>query len=172
MRKHAVAATLLVTLAVTLGAGVQDPTERIREADIKADLFTLAGDAMRGREAGTVDELAASAWLAERARDAGLQPAGDNGTYFQFFPMERLRISPTSTVTLAGKDLRMGRDVLPDATIVGTVDGPITVADGDAVDGLTLKDRVLVVRYAPPEQPVQDASPRTVAAMRVWLRAI
>jgi len=155
-----------------VGAGVQDPIDRIREADIKADLFALAGDGMRGREAGTVDELTASAWLAERARDAGLQPAGDNGTYFQFFPMERLRISSTSTVTLDGKDLLMGRDVLPDATVVASVDAPITVAEGDAVDGLALKDRVLVVRYAPAEQPVQDATPRTVAAMRVWLRAI
>jgi len=172
MRTHAAAATLIVTLAATVGAGVQDPIDRIREADVKADLFALAGDAMCGREAGTVDELTASAWLAERARDAGLQPAGDNGTYFQFFPMERLRISSTSTVALDGKELRMGRDVLPDATVVGTVDAPITVADGDAVDGLALKDRVLVVRYAPAEQPVQDASPRTAAAMRVWLRAI
>ena len=31
--------------------------------------------------------------LVERARDAGMLPAGDNGTYFQFFPLERLRVS-------------------------------------------------------------------------------
>jgi hypothetical protein len=172
MRMHATAAALVVALAATLGAGARDPIDRIREADIKADLFALAGDAMRGREAGTLDELAASAWVAERARDAGLQPAGDNGTYFQFFPLERLRVSETSTVALDGKELKMGRDVLPDSAIVGSVDAPITVADGDHVEGLALKDRALVLRYAPAEQAVQDASPRTAAAMRTWLRAI
>jgi len=52
----------------------------IREADIKSDIFTLAGDAMRGREAGTLDELRASMWLAERARAAGLLPAGDRNS--------------------------------------------------------------------------------------------
>jgi peptidase M28-like protein len=135
----------------TLGAGAkafQDPIDRIREADIKNDLFALAGDAMRGREGGTLDELAASAWIAERARDAGLLPGGDNGTFFQFFPLERLRVSASSTVTLGGRTLRMGRDVVPDAPALANVDAPITVADANALTGLALKDRVLVVRYA------------------------
>jgi Peptidase family M28 len=172
MRNRVLAATLLVCSVIAASGAADDPIEKIRESDIKADLFALASDAMRGREAGTLDELTASAWVAERARAAGLQPAGDNGTYFQFFPIERLRISTTSTVALDGKDLKMGRDVLPDSPIAGTVDAPITVADGDKVDGLALKDRVLVVRYAPADQAVQDAGPRTTAAMRAWLRAI
>jgi len=33
-------------------AASRDPIDRIREADIKADLCALAGDSMRGREAG------------------------------------------------------------------------------------------------------------------------
>ena len=92
---------------------MQDPIDKIREADLKADLFALAGDAMRGREGGTLDEMTASVWVAEHAREAGLLPAGDNGTYFQFFPLERFRVSASSTVTLGGKSLRMGRDVSP-----------------------------------------------------------
>lgn len=48
-------ALILVILGVgatgTTGARGQDPIERIREADLKADLFMLASDAMRGREA-------------------------------------------------------------------------------------------------------------------------
>src|SRR3954451_14631428 len=95
----------LVAATAALGAREQDPMARIREADLKADLFTLAGDAMRGREAGTLDEMAASVWVAERAREIGLQPAGDNGTYFQFFPIDRFRVSASSPVTLGGKPL-------------------------------------------------------------------
>src|SRR5262245_27353121 len=73
---------------ITGGTQAGNPMDRIREADLKADMFALAGDPFRGREAGTLDEMAASVWVAERAREIGLQPAGDNGTYFQFFPID------------------------------------------------------------------------------------
>jgi Peptidase family M28 len=172
MLKHVLIAALLVAAAGTGGAGMQDPIDKIRDADLKADLFALAGDAMRGREGGTLDEMTASAWVAERAREAGLLPAGDNGTYFQFFPLERFRVSTGSTITLDGKALRMGRDVVTDAIVSASVDAPVTVVSGDSVEGLTLKDRVLVVRFAPPEQTAQDPGPRTVPALRTWLRGI
>ena len=170
-RRYLTVAVLLAALS-SAGAGMQDPIERIREADLKADLFAMAGDAMRGREAGTIDEMTASAWVAERAREAGLQPAGDNGTYFQFFPLERFRVSASSTVTLDGKTLRMGRDVVTDAIVAAGVDAPVTIATGDTFEGLALKNRALVVRYAPADNLTQDAGPRTQAALRVWLRAI
>src|SRR5689334_6177369 len=115
--------------AVTISAQrVTDPINRITEADLKRDLFALAGDEMRGREGGTLDEMAASVWLAERAREAGLQPAGDNGTYFQFFPIDRFRVSASSPVTLGGKTLRMGRDVIPDNTVLANVDAAVVTA--------------------------------------------
>src|SRR5687768_17488277 len=86
MRSTAKFLLLCLPLLLTTASAQRssDPIDRIREADLKADLFALAGDHTRGREGGTLDELTASAWLAERARAAGLQPAGDNGTYFQF----------------------------------------------------------------------------------------
>ena len=162
MRKHILIAAVAIA---AIAAAPQDPIDRIREADLKRDLFALAGDAMRGREGGTLDEMTASAWVAERAREAGLLPAGDNGTYFQFFPLERLRVSPSSTVALDGAPLVMGRDVVPDAVVAATIDAPVTIASGDSLEGLTLKDRVLVVRYAP-------AQPAAGNALRGWLRGI
>src|SRR6478609_6949955 len=136
MLKRLLTVALVIAAAGTGGAVMQEPIDRIREADLKADLFALAGDAMRGREGGTLDEMTASAWVAERARDAGLLPAGDNGTYFQFFPLERLRASASSTVTLGGKSLRMGTDVLADAPVVAGVDAPVVVAQPDALTNL------------------------------------
>ena len=65
----------------------------IKEADLKSDIYYLASDEMRGRRAGTLDELNAATWLAKRAEDAGLKPAGDNGTYFQFFPLYRTTVA-------------------------------------------------------------------------------
>lgn len=164
MQRHLCTAALATTL---IGAAPQDPIDRIREADLKKDLFALAGDAMRGREGGTLDEMTASAWVAERAREAGLVPAGDNGTFFQFFPLERMRISPGSTVTLGGTPLRMGLDVVPDALAVATVDAPAMVA-ADSLEGLAalpLKDRVLVVRYRPEQPPTGNA-------LRTWMRGL
>jgi hypothetical protein len=160
-----------------------DPIERIREAEIKGDLFALAGDQTRGREGGTLDELTASAWIAERARDAGLQPAGDNGTYFQFFPLERFRVSASSSIALAGKALRMGRDVVPDSIVLAHVDAPIVTLTQEALSDSAagarpdLKDRVAVVRYIPAPQsgdapPAAAAGPRAANPLRTWARGI
>ena len=166
MRTHGLLIALILSTTAGVAAG-QDPIDRIREADLKRDLFALAGDAMRGREGGTLDEMTASAWVAERAREAGLLPAGDNGTYFQFFPLLRLRVSAASTVTLDGKPLRMGRDVLADNTVIASVDAPVTIATGDTVEGLAVKDRALVVRYAP--APPATGNP---PGLRAWVRGI
>ena len=92
-------------------AGGEPEISLVREADIRRDLFALAGDDMRGREAGTLDELRASMWLAEQARAAGLEPAGEDGTYFQFFPLRRATQSANSRISLAGQPLALWKDV-------------------------------------------------------------
>src|SRR6188768_86856 len=165
-------AAVLAWGAVTLSAQrATDPIARITEADLKRDLFALAGDDMRGREGGTLDEMAASVWLAERAREAGLQPAGDNGTYFQFFPLERYRVSASSPVTLGGKKLVMGKDVVPDATVLAHVDAPVavvaitpeTTTTATTPQPSPYAGKVLVVRYnnqaAPSAVGVPQAGP-------------
>jgi len=157
------------------GARAQDPIDRIREADLQADLFLLAGDAMRGREGGTLDELKASMWIAERARAIGLEPAGDDGTYFQFFPLERFRVSASSPVTLGGKTLRMGRDVVIDAVVLATVDAPVVRAAADSLAGLDLAGKALVVPYVPAQTPPplpNQSSPNAASGLRGWLRNI
>jgi hypothetical protein len=152
------------------GFGGQDPIQRITEADLRGDLFALAGDATRGREGGTLDELSASAWLAERARAAGLEPAGDNGTYFQFFPLERFRVSSGSRVALAGHVLLMGTDVVPDNAVLANVAAPIVVAadaSPEALGSLRLDGRALVVRFAPGADATGNAASLRGFATRV-----
>ena len=82
----------------------------IREADIKRDLYALAGDHYRGREGGTLDELKASAWLAEQIRAIGLRPAGDDGTYFQWFQLQRTRLTKASRVSIGTRQLRLNEE--------------------------------------------------------------
>ena len=170
-------ALILVLCAGVVAGGTQagNPMDRIRESDLKADMFALAGDAMRGREAGTLDEMAASVWVAERAREIGLQPAGDNGTYFQFFPIDRFRVSASSSVVLGGKTLRMGRDVVPDNTVLANVDAPVVMASADALTGLDVAGKALVMRYTPPPAPAalpNQSNPNAQSGLRAWLRGI
>jgi hypothetical protein len=87
-------------------------TSAIKENDLKRDLFAMASDHFRGREAGTLDELKVSMWLANQARAAGLQPAGDDSTYFQFFSMWRNRISANSTIKIGDRSFEPWKDVL------------------------------------------------------------
>jgi hypothetical protein len=173
---------IVISAAAVSGAHTQTqtPIDRIRQSDLKADLFTLASDAMRGREAGTLDELSASMWIAERARQIGLKPAGDNGTYFQFFPLERYRVSPSSPVTLGGKTLRMGRDVIADNIVLANVDAAVITATSEELTTadqttLDITGKALVVRYTAPATAAalpNQSNPNRASGLRTWLRGI
>ncbi|HVF80610.1 MAG TPA: M28 family peptidase [Flavisolibacter sp.] len=99
--------------------------DAIKESDLKKDLYAMTSDSFRGREAGTLDELKVSAWWAEEARKAGLQPAGDNGTFFQFFSIYRNRVSPSSTIVISGNYFGLWSDVLVAQTTPAAITAPI-----------------------------------------------
>jgi hypothetical protein len=56
-------------------------------ARMKADVEALAGEQTKGRGIGSGDLDAAADYIAAQFREAGLAPAGDNGSYFQVFTM-------------------------------------------------------------------------------------
>lgn len=109
----------------------------IRQSELERDLYALAGDGFRGREAGTLDELRASVWLAERARAAGLEPAGEDQTYFQFFSIRRTRTAESSKLVVDGTELRLGVDAVilvpTPAHVEGAPVGPIGEITGRIV---------------------------------------
>jgi hypothetical protein len=148
-------------------AAALDPTsppglDLIREDEIRRDLFALAGDEMRGREAGTLDELRASAWVAERAREAGLEPAGEDGTYFQFFPLRRTQLSPTSRIAIGSEQLRLWQDVSVTGTSDARLDLPIVWVeslDSVSLAALQLEGRAAAARIRPiGNMPSRDAT--------------
>ncbi len=83
----------------------------ILQRDLHDDLYKLASNTFRGRRACTIDELNGAAWIAEQARKAGLQPAGDNGTYFQFFPIQRAVVDDRSSIQINNKNFILWKDV-------------------------------------------------------------
>ena len=98
----------------------------IREADLRRDLFAMASPAMRGREGGSLDELKASVWVAEQYRRIGLEPGGDDGTWFQWFNITRTRVSVTSSrAMIDGRALKLFADVIPLGVTPAEATGPV-----------------------------------------------
>ena len=142
----------------------------IREADIRRDIDVLAGDDMRGREAGTLDELRASAWIAERAREAGLEPAGDDGTYFQFWPIQRTRVSAHSSIEVDGGSLEPWRDAVIMQPVEASVDGvlvDIGATPAAEVAAASIEGRPVLARLLPPD-PMPDLGTEIGAVLYTW----
>ncbi|MCH2187616.1 M28 family peptidase, partial [Myxococcota bacterium] len=57
----------------------------IRENDLRAHVEALASDITEGRLTGTSGEKIATSYVARVFRSIGLEPAGENGSYFQNF---------------------------------------------------------------------------------------
>jgi hypothetical protein len=58
---------------------------------------TLASDSMEGRDTGSAAYERAAAYVAGRFRRAGLVPAGDNGTWFQWVNLTDVRVEKAGT---------------------------------------------------------------------------
>jgi hypothetical protein len=101
----------------------------ITQADLKKDLYELADAHFRGRSGGTIDELKAAMWIAEKYRAIGLKPAGDDGTYFQYFLMWRNRISDQSTIQINDQLLTLWSDVAVAQMANCNIDAPILYVD-------------------------------------------
>ncbi|HXT16615.1 MAG TPA: M28 family peptidase [Gemmatimonadaceae bacterium] len=118
----------------------------IKQADLRRDMFAMAGDAMRGREAGTLDEMRATGWVAERAREAGLLPAGDDNTYFQWWPMRRSRLSENSQLSVGGRTLKVWKDAVVLNAQNARVDLPIVfVSDTSGLASADVKGKAVAM---------------------------
>ncbi len=105
----ATAAVLVLagTRAVRAGGDVADEAmAAIRPAAIRADMRFLADDLLEGRGTGTRGHEIAAKFIASEFEAMGLEPAGENGTYFQSVSLRSIRPDEkqtTLTVTLGSK---------------------------------------------------------------------
>ncbi|MEW5849771.1 MAG: M28 family peptidase [Myxococcota bacterium] len=150
----------------------------VRAADLMQHIRALSSDEMDGRLTGTPGEQRATQYVADVFQSLGLQPVGDNGTFFQSFPFTAgLNPGPGNKLVVTGRDgkareLAMHKDWRP---LAFSVTGNIPVSDvvfagygisAPAAEGmeeydsyvhLDVKDKwVVVLRYMPesltPEQ--------------------
>jgi hypothetical protein len=99
-----VTAVLLITPMAA--QSVAPAIESIRQDDLKADLYFLASDAMRGRLTNTPENLVASEWVKARFQRLGLKPAGPG--YFQEYDLMTVTLGPANSFAVlerAGSDV-------------------------------------------------------------------
>ncbi len=120
----------------------------IRMEDLKNDLYALADVHFNGRSAGTLDELKASMWLGEKFRAIGLRPAGDDGTYFQYFTLLRSQLAENSTIQINNISLKLWKDAAVAQMADINLDAPIVYL-GNAADidtnAINVKDKVVAI---------------------------
>jgi hypothetical protein len=98
------------TLATPLASHAQQhPRDReIHDADTLAWWHTteaLSNDGMEGRDTGSAAYQRAAEYVANLFKAAGLEPAGENGSYLQSVPMHETSVTPEGTsFTLVDRD--------------------------------------------------------------------
>lgn len=85
-------------------------TAAITAQDLMTRLYIFSDDSMQGREAGTIGNVKGTDYIASQAKNIGLIPAGDNGTYFQTIPLKVRAIDQASTFKVGATSLVYGTD--------------------------------------------------------------
>jgi hypothetical protein len=65
----------------------------ITPEDIQSHIAFLADDSLKGRETGTAGEAVAARYIADHFKQFGLQPVGDDSTYYQQFTVNMSAIN-------------------------------------------------------------------------------
>jgi len=73
------------------GDAADEVSTTIRPEAIRADMRFLADDLLEGRQTGTRGHEIAANFMAAEFEAMGLEPAGENGTYFQNVPLRSTR---------------------------------------------------------------------------------
>src|SRR5678816_650715 len=127
--------------------------------DLRARLFLIAHDSMMGRQPGEAGNYKTAEYVAGEFKRLGLEPAGENGTYFQTVPFVLMAADTGSFLEAGGTRVTLGRDLVlvgPATTVRsisnapaiygGSVREPTQWASGDSAVGKVV---VLDVRTGP-----------------------
>ncbi|WP_439620012.1 M28 family metallopeptidase [Hyphomonas sp.] len=98
-----------------------DTTADINAKDLAVRVKTLADDTFEGRGPGTQVGEAAAAWIGAEMARLGLEPGGDDGTYFQKVAMVNQTIDPEqSFLTFTAPDGTEMPTVLKEDSVIWT----------------------------------------------------
>jgi hypothetical protein len=73
--------------------------------DLQTRLYVFADDSMMGRQTGREGNMMGTAYIARELERLGIEPGGDNGSYFQPLPYVVRRYTSNSTLSVDGQAL-------------------------------------------------------------------
>jgi len=132
---------------------LQEAAATITPADVYSRIEFLASDAMRGRNTPSPELEIAAAYLVNQHQLLGLQPGGEGGTYWQWYPFPLRRLSAAqSRFEVSGggpaQTLQMGRDFYSMGGTAQPVSGEMVYAGrgtGPALAAGSMAGRVAVM---------------------------
>jgi hypothetical protein len=138
MTKPWLSAAFVAALVPVVVAQARAPqNESIRQEDLRADLFFLAGDSMRGRLTDTEENRATADFIRSRFERMGLKPAGPGGSYFQPYNLMVATLGEGNGLDVMGgtagdgaaRHLREGQEFYPHrVSASGRAAGPVVFA--------------------------------------------
>lgn len=158
--------SILLVILFVLSIQAQNKIHKteITPEEIKANVFYLASDAMKGRFTGSPEERIAGDYIKNEFQLYGLKPAF-NGSWFQEFPfVEKVVMTKANSLTFDTKgkkeNLKPGKDFITVAySGKGKANGELVFAgygisapklNYDDYDGIDVKGKIVVVmRYHP-----------------------
>ena len=85
----------------------------ITPEDTRSRIYLVADDSMLGREAGARGNFVMTSYIAREMQRLGLEPGGENGSWFQVVPMVRRSADSLSTLGVKGETLKVFTDFIP-----------------------------------------------------------
>src|SRR5438093_13689443 len=119
MKRHFLALGA-VAASLTIGAAAQTrapQNDSITKEDLRADLFFLAGDSLRGRLTDTEENRAAGDFIKSRFERLGLKPAGPNNSYYEPYNLMTATLGEGNALDVSGeggsRHFRSGQECYP-----------------------------------------------------------
>ena len=188
MTRRILAVALLILCVPLSGQQRAPQIESIRQQDLRADLYFLAGDALRGRLTDTEENRATADYIRSRFERIGLKP-GAGTSYFQNYNLMTATLGDGNALEIAGEAgssrvLRSGQEFSPQRfSASGRAAGPVVFAGFgmgatrlpyDDYNGDVKGQIVLVLDHEPGER--DPASPFegvvTAEAAAGWRKAL
>src|SRR5438067_5471897 len=122
---------MLFVAAAVAAATLAPQNDSIRQDDLRADLFFLAGDSLRGRLTDTEENRAAADFIRSRFERLGLSPAAPNHSYFQGYNLMTATLGDGNALEVAAgegstRHLRQGQEFYPQrVSASGHASGPV-----------------------------------------------
>ncbi|MEJ7760791.1 MAG: M28 family peptidase [Gemmatimonadaceae bacterium] len=121
-------------------------TKDITTADVRARIFIVADDSMLGRQSATRGNFMMTQYLASESARLGLEPGGENGTWFQTLPLVRRSADSASFIRAGGMALGLFTGFAPiRPTLTLRLGARLAVDSAVAIYGGRAGDTVAVI---------------------------